>query len=227
MPRARDPARLDRLIDAATEVFIAKGYGRAQMLDVAEALGVAKGTVYLYVESKEALFHLAVRAANDAPVAPDALPVPTPDAGATLRYVREHLGKESKLSRLEEALGRRSPTNVRQELAEIVRELFGLLHCRRIAIKLLERCAGDYPELAGIYFSVAREAVPALLEAYLRSRLSPEEVRGATHAALARGIIEIVAFWAIHRHWDPAPTRVTDEIAEETAVRLSLGALGS
>lgn len=35
------------LIDAATGVFIAQGYRRTQMSDIAEAMGLAKGTVYL------------------------------------------------------------------------------------------------------------------------------------------------------------------------------------
>ena len=41
--------RIDGLIRAATEVFIARGYRLTQMADVAEAVGVAKGTLYGYV----------------------------------------------------------------------------------------------------------------------------------------------------------------------------------
>ena len=41
VPRAISPGRVKQLIDTATDVFIAEGYGRAQMDDVARALGVA------------------------------------------------------------------------------------------------------------------------------------------------------------------------------------------
>ena len=50
------PARFPDLIQAATRVFLAQGYRRTQMADVAAAMDAAKGTLYLYVESKEALF---------------------------------------------------------------------------------------------------------------------------------------------------------------------------
>ena len=64
MPRRIPPDRFQEMIAAATGVFIAQGYRRTQMVDVAQAMGVAKGTVYLYVESKEALFDAVVRYAD-------------------------------------------------------------------------------------------------------------------------------------------------------------------
>src|ERR671930_2558450 len=93
MARPIPPDRLARLVRCATEVFIEHGYQRTQMADVAAALGVAKGTLYLYVESKEALFDLVARYA-DAPRPfgrTPPLPVRTPKPGATVRYVRERL----------------------------------------------------------------------------------------------------------------------------------------
>ena len=67
MARSIPDDRLARLVECATQVFITQGYRRTQMADVAKALGVAKGTLYLYVESKEALFDLVVRSADGRP----------------------------------------------------------------------------------------------------------------------------------------------------------------
>jgi AcrR family transcriptional regulator len=53
MPRTIPAGRLEQLVECATRVFIDQGYRRTQMADVADALGVAKGTLYLCVESKE------------------------------------------------------------------------------------------------------------------------------------------------------------------------------
>ncbi|WP_291416013.1 helix-turn-helix domain-containing protein [Actinophytocola sp.] len=53
-----------RLVSAAAETFIAQGYQRTQMQDVADVLGVAKGTVYGYVDGKAALLAAAVRYAD-------------------------------------------------------------------------------------------------------------------------------------------------------------------
>src|SRR5262249_37180556 len=108
MARTIPADRLEQLVDAAARVFIEQGYRRTQMADVADALGVAKGTIYLYVESKEALFDLVARYADaerpftDRPT----LPVPSPKPGATLKYVRQHLAHNQALTALRVALER-------------------------------------------------------------------------------------------------------------------------
>jgi len=55
--RRREPAAVRRkqILDAAAEAFIERGPTAATMADVADAAGVAKGTVYLYFESKAAV----------------------------------------------------------------------------------------------------------------------------------------------------------------------------
>src|ERR1043166_8080870 len=96
MARAIPDDRLARLVECATQVFIAQGYRRTQMADVAKALGVAKGTLYLYVESKDALFDLVARCADD-PQPFEALPelsIRTPKPAATVKYIRERLAPQ-------------------------------------------------------------------------------------------------------------------------------------
>jgi AcrR family transcriptional regulator len=48
-------ARYRQLLQAALEVFARDGIDAASVADIAEAAGVAKGSVYLYFDSKEAL----------------------------------------------------------------------------------------------------------------------------------------------------------------------------
>jgi AcrR family transcriptional regulator len=143
MARPIPSDRFAALIRVATEVFLERGYRRTQMADVAEALGVAKGTLYLYVESKEALFEQVLLHA-DGPAAipsPDSLPVPSPEPGSTLSKVRERLLRDAHLPALTDALARRRVSNVRGEIEAIFRELYRLLAAHRVAIKLLDRCA--------------------------------------------------------------------------------------
>ncbi len=45
----------DALVAAAAAVFAARGYRNATMEEIAQAAGVAKGTLYLYFQDKEAL----------------------------------------------------------------------------------------------------------------------------------------------------------------------------
>ena len=57
----RKQARPAEILDAALQVFAAKGYAAARMDDIARAAGVTKGTIYLYFENKEAVFKSLVR----------------------------------------------------------------------------------------------------------------------------------------------------------------------
>ncbi len=53
--------RSSEIIEAAKRIFAEKGFNDATVDDVAEAAGVAKGTIYLYFPSKREIFVEAVR----------------------------------------------------------------------------------------------------------------------------------------------------------------------
>jgi AcrR family transcriptional regulator len=53
--REAPEVRREQLLDAAAQVFLDRGLAHATVADVAEAAGLAKGTVYLYFDSKSAL----------------------------------------------------------------------------------------------------------------------------------------------------------------------------
>lgn len=48
--------RTQRILDAAAHQFIQFGYDRANVSDIAKAVGVSKATLYLHFDSKEAMF---------------------------------------------------------------------------------------------------------------------------------------------------------------------------
>src|SRR5689334_25270223 len=55
----------EAILGAARELFGRYGYRRTSIDDIARAAGVAKGTVYLYVENKEALFRTLAQSLLD------------------------------------------------------------------------------------------------------------------------------------------------------------------
>lgn len=57
----RKDARPAELAFAALELFVEKGFAATRLDDVAARAGVSKGTLYLYFDSKEALFKSVVR----------------------------------------------------------------------------------------------------------------------------------------------------------------------
>lgn len=223
MARTIPDDRVEQLVDCATTVFIERGYTLTQMADVAAALGVAKGTVYLYVESKEALFDLVARHA-DAPrpfAKRPSLPVRTPKPGATLKYVRERLAQGGVPGSLAKALDGRRVDDVRAEFQAIVRELYDMLAANKRGIKLLDRSARDFPELAAVWFEGARGGLIGLLTQYLDERVRRRVFHAVPDTAIAaRLIIETVIFWAVHRHWDPHPQIVDEAVAKDTVVQV-------
>jgi AcrR family transcriptional regulator len=224
MARSIPHDRFRQLIGVATKTFISHGYRLTQMADVAEALGVAKGTLYGYVESKEALFDASVRYADGhvAPPAPSDLPLPTPATGTTLAYIRERIAAEASDMLLVQVIGGSVVIEDGAiELARVLSDLYRRVARNRLALKLVDRCAADYPKLAKIWFGEGRGAQHRLLVELLATRAGKKGFRQLENAdVVARTILETIAFWAMHRHFDPAPQVVDDETAERATVDL-------
>src|SRR5262245_56044415 len=106
MARTIPEHRFRNLIEAATAVFLEQGYRRTQIADVASRVGLSKGSVYTYVESKEALFDQVLQHADrlDRIGLPASLPVATPPPGATIERLRRRLAEEGALPALSAAL---------------------------------------------------------------------------------------------------------------------------
>ena len=59
--KRRKEARPSELAAAALELFVEKGFAATRLEDVAAKAGVSKGTLYLYFDSKEALFKAVIQ----------------------------------------------------------------------------------------------------------------------------------------------------------------------
>jgi AcrR family transcriptional regulator len=67
-PRSRQRPRRSRqeIIDAAARIFYAKGYESASIQDIADELGILKGSIYYHVRSKEDMLFEILVDAHDA-----------------------------------------------------------------------------------------------------------------------------------------------------------------
>lgn len=151
----------------------------------------------------------------------------TPDPDDTVAFVAEQLSRQQGVAALVAALDRQTVyKDVPGELTGIVTELYDTLARNRRALKLLDRAAVDHPALAQVWFSGAREGVVGLPAEYLRTRGNKGQVRSAQHPlVVARICLETLSFWAIHRHWDPHPQAVSDDVAKDEAIRFVVAAL--
>ncbi len=229
MARARPPDRFQQLWDAALRVFGRKGLRRARMADIAREMGVSPGSLYNYVESKEALFGWLIdRGGEEGPIAaPGSLPLPSPLPGQLEQRLRERLDAGFRLARLDAALARRRVANARGELEGILREFWELVLRTRGPIAVVERSALDLPELFAIWFVGARRAFFARVTRYVERRaLSGHFRRVADPAVAARFLVESVVFFARHRHGDPDPGLLPgDEAVRETVIPMLVASL--
>jgi AcrR family transcriptional regulator len=214
--------RLRDLVAAATQVFIARGYRRTQMADIAQGMGLGKGTLYGYVKSKAALFKLVVERCDDPAFAdaPADLPLETPEPGSTLRAFQRRMASDGAMPALTRALAVDAPPDgIARELCGILSELYGVLYRNRHGVRLMEACAPDHPELAGRWHDAARYAYLDRIERYLVRRAAAGAlILVAEPRAVGRFLIETVATWAVHIHFDRAPQAIPNTTAERIAL---------
>ena len=197
--RPCQPARLRKVapevrrqasLEAALSVFAERGFAAARLDDVAERAGVAKGTLYLYFRSKEALFEALIRYAVSPVLAqvgkiaaePDVPPVKALQAFFDL-FQTEVLGSDRKLLlRLIIAEGSRFPAQAEIYYREVVSRGLSLMR------GLAQRAARDgsfatpaparYPQLI-----VAPLLVAVIWDA-LFAKVDPLDVGGFLRAHL-------------------------------------------
>ncbi|HUA34531.1 MAG TPA: TetR family transcriptional regulator [Candidatus Binataceae bacterium] len=225
--RVRPPSWLSDLLEAATKVFTAKGYRQTQMSDIAREMGVSQGTLYNYVESKEALFMLACEHCfSDRPItAPAAPPVRSPSFQAMLRRVREQM-QSVRLPLLASALYTSKPSDARAELEAILREFYFALERHRRGFDLVESSTRDIPELAKMLYVEGRRGAVGMFTKYLSDRIKSgylQPLPDPTTAALY--IVETVSWFARHRHNAPDSRMISDHHALETTIHFLASAL--
>ena len=219
MARTIPDDRLQRLAEVAIEVFINRGYRLTQMEEVAKALGVSKGSIYNYVESKEALFAFCLKTTAQDPDAMTAtLPIATPKKGALLRELKRESVTLRSRDLLTQALKRKRSTDIEKELSEIIGEMYDENQRFAVVIKLIET-AVNHPELSTGWQQIGRVDHRDRLQEYLESRVRSNQLRSFPDMRVrTRFIIECIATWAMHIRWDPSPEEFELQIAKENLV---------
>jgi TetR/AcrR family transcriptional regulator, mexJK operon transcriptional repressor len=81
--------RKERVMEVATELFVANGYSATSLVDIAKGAGVATRTLYQHFGDKEALFREVIFARDAA----FAIPKPTVEKGDTLHSALMRAGQ--------------------------------------------------------------------------------------------------------------------------------------
>lgn len=66
------PERLGQILDGSLEIFYEQGYDATSMQDIADAVGILKGSIYHYIDTKEDILYLMLLRIHDGfPQPPD------------------------------------------------------------------------------------------------------------------------------------------------------------
>lgn len=226
MPRISAGERLLELARAATADFGRLGYRGTKTADVAAKAGMSTGSLFTYVESKEALFHLVFlhgfeMTSERLPV----LPVATPGPGETLGVIEAGL-RQVHMPRIRAALAEEEPDDVADELREIVEERYALLEHRWPLIAVIERCAVEMPELEAAWFGLARAGSFEELGSYLEHRMAAGLLRTMPDAEVAaRVVTESLSWFAWHRREGRDSTLYDDNAVRRTVIEFICAAL--
>jgi AcrR family transcriptional regulator len=225
---AKVPARerLATIAIAATEVFGRLGYRGTRTADVAREAGISSGSLFTYVESKEALFYLvfAYGFGRFEEVLPT-LPLGTPSPGETVELISQELRKIP-APRLRAAFAEDRPADPIAELRSIVDERYGIIENIWPLLAVIERCALDLPELDAFYFGQARSGFFARLTEYVEMRAAGGYLRATPDAAVtARVIIESVTWFAWKRRQGRDAHTYDDELVRRSVLDFVCAAL--
>ena len=226
MPRLPRIQRLLEVANVATEEFGHLGYRGTKTAEVAAKAGMSTGSLFTYVESKEALFHLVFLhgfglTSQQLPE----LPVATPGPGETLRLIETGLG-QIQMPCIQAALAEKDPDDVALELRQIVEERYDLLEKYWPLIAVIERCAVEVPELEAAWFGLVRAGSFEELSTYLDLRMADGRLRRMPDAGVAaRVVTESLSWFAWHRHEGRDSTLYDDDTVRSTVVEFISAAL--
>jgi AcrR family transcriptional regulator len=226
MPRVPSEERLASLAQAATRVFGRLGYRGTRMADVASEAGMSSGSVFTYVESKEALFHLVFLHGFGLldQRAPD-LPLPTPEPGETVKVIEESL-RTIPIPALREALRHEQPVDIAEEFRGIIEERYSIQERLWPIFAVIERSAVEIPEIEEFYFGRTRVGYFRTFAGYLEQRMGDGYLRKMPDAAVtARLISEAISWFAWHRHEGRDADLYDDRTARDTVVEFTSAAL--
>jgi len=223
MGRPRSPDFLDRLLRAGLGVFAERGLKRARIGDIADRMGAAHGTIYNYVESKEALFWLLVdRGLTSEPIEiPEELPVRAPTPERVLERLAEQIVAAFPLPKLDAALARRRVSDAAAELDDVLAELYDRTLATRQLAAAIERSSMDLPEMFQLFFVRVRRGLFAQVQAYIEKRVKSGHFLAVGNAeAAAHYLLETITVFARHRFADPDPMQASEQQIRATTLHL-------
>lgn len=185
----RAAQRPDEILNAALEVFVAKGFDGARMDDVAAAAGLSKGSIYLYFDSKVAMLK------------------------ALIAREVEPIARRAEAVAL---AGTANPIATLQQLAAFVAER--LLEPRTFAVpRLVISVAARFPEIADYYRKEVVDRGRGAIRSLIGAGIAQGTFRAVDLDVAVRAIVGPILFVALYRHVlnGPRPSSINQVVERQ------------
>ncbi len=168
----RKAERPGEIIDAALELFVAKGFMATRLDEVAQRAGVSKGTLYLYFDSKEALFKAVVET------------LVVPEIVRTEQLIDAYEGSATELIR------------------QFVQQWWQTVGESRVCglPKLIISESGNFPELARFYVEQVVDRVRNVIAKLIKRGIATGEFKSCDPVYVARLLLAPMVFAAIYQY---------------------------
>ncbi len=207
---------MEKIVVAAAKVFAHWGLQRTKIKDIAAEANVAAGTVYLYADSKDSLFDLALRFGMGHDIAELIQTGQTYSIGRQATF--DWLVKVAKLEDLLPDF--QEPQLIELPLDQLFGNLFDFLSDYKFAIRIVERSAHEWKELAKLFFTEIRD--PVIERIGRRIVFDNPDLNVAECSAMARLAGGAIAFSAVHRFFEGGPPDTTERTLYKKVVVESL-----
>lgn len=168
----RKEARPGEIVAAALTLFVERGFAATRLEEVARLAGISKGTLYLYFESKQALFEAVIKE------------IIIPQVERSEAMVAKHQGTQAEL------------------LRSIVLNWWNHVSTTKASgiPKLVMAEAANFPEVARFFVDNVMKRVRRLLEAVIRAGIRQGEFREHDPEYSTRLLIAPMVYLAIWQH---------------------------
>lgn len=168
----RKAERPGEIVNAALELFVAKGFMATRLDEVAQRAGVSKGTLYLYFDNKEALFKAVVET------------LVVPEIERTEQQIETFDGAASEL------------------ISQLVKQWWESVGESQVCglPKLIIAEAGNFPELASFYVEQVIGRVRGVIAKLISRGIATGEFKPCDPAYAARLLLAPMVFAAIYQH---------------------------
>ena len=184
----RSDAQRQALLDAATLLFIEKGFGGTNINDIADAVGVTRTALYYYFPSKESMLEALTE------------------------------GVTQKASRLAQTVSGRDELPADEALRQLILQHAGLILSHPLQFRVVERSESSLPEAHRAAAKAARHAVLEHFERVIRRGIESGPFRNTDARVAAFSIIGMCnwcAWWYDGQRSDaPAAQAVAETIAD-------------